>query len=86
MRRTLLALAAAAGALAGSFPLAGCGDGCQAACDFEDQDATRICDGDNFRTCFEGSRGDVIACDGTLSGQRAVCTPEGWTIEDTPAR
>jgi hypothetical protein len=63
------------------------GAGCGPACNGDNVCAVgghppdvQVCDGNDFRTCGAGNRGQTIACG--KSARRAVCSLDGWTFEN----
>jgi hypothetical protein len=40
----------------------------------------RVCDGEEYRQCGDGNRGQVVSC--VSSPKEAICTPGGWTFEN----
>jgi hypothetical protein len=44
---------------------------------------TEVCNGDDYVTCNDGNRGDVIYCG--AQPRKAVCGADGWSFESAPA-
>jgi hypothetical protein len=65
----------------GCGPLCDPGHRCAVAAGQAGPAAITVCDGSDFRACGDGNRGATITC-GTME-RRAICTPSGWTFENT---
>lgn len=69
--------------IAGLLGMATLDLGCSPVCNPERaciiDEARLVCDGSQYRRCDETNRGLRITCS---QRRRAVCTPDGWTIED----
>ena len=77
MRATLLSL----GLLISSAAFLGCGQPCDTdhVCDLDSEG--KICDGTTATTCGDGNRGQRIPC--VRTPRTAVCTPTGWTFDNS---
>jgi hypothetical protein len=61
--------------------------GCGPACDSSNVCAVtghppdvQLCDGNDYRSCSDGNRGQVVSC--VHTSKQAVCSPDGWAFQN----